>query len=334
MRKISATPHVSFPADLDAETRGLLEQAAATAGDVPPAEDIVGQRAASRDVFLSMEGDNRAAASIKRFDVPGRSGAVPVRLYGPQQRGGRALPLVVFLHGGGWSIGDLDCYDGLCADVCAQAGVNILSVGYRLAPETPFPGALEDCLDAIRWAYTSTRALNADPDRFAVMGDSAGGNLAAVAASELGRDNRPPLVAQFLIYPMLDIRPPHAAYASRRDFGNGEFLLSRQNIDDAINWYVAPEHDLADPRLSPTNMPDLSRLPKTYLVSARYDPLFDECQSYARKLEAEGKLASHRVYPSIHAFVSFGVWAIAQTARRDLAGDIRAAFGMSSRPTA
>jgi len=317
-----------MPADLDAETRGLLEQAAATAGDVQPVHDIAVQRVTSRDVFLSMEGDDKTAASIRQFDIPARGGPVPVRLYAPTQGTGNSLPLVVFLHGGGWSVGDLDCYDGLCADLSAQAGVNMLSVGYRLSPETRFPGALEDCLDAMRWACAATRALNADPDRIALMGDSAGGNLAAVAAAELARDERPPLVAQFLIYPMLDIGSPHTAYASRNDFGNGEFLLSRQNIDDAINWYVTPGCDLSDPLLSPTNMSDLSRLPTTYLLSARYDPLFDESRSYARKLEAKGKLASHRVYPSIHAFVSFGAWAIAQKARRDLACDIRAAFGM------
>lgn len=334
MPKVSTTTDYTFPADLDAETRALLEQAAATAGSVPPSKEVVAKRVASRQVFLSMEGEAKVGALIKCFDIAGRGGAIPVRLYIPEVSSQSPSPLVIFFHGGGWSLGDLDCYDGLCADVCAQASVKILSVEYRLSPETPFPGGLEDCMDAINWAFESASQLNIDSEQIALMGDSAGGNLAAVAAEKLAEDNKPALVAQFLIYPMLDIGSPHDTYPSRTSLGNGEFLLDRQGIDDAINWYVPDGKDLSNPSLSPTNTQNAKLLPPTYLMSAKYDPLFDECRQYAEKLKVCDKLVSHRIYPSIHAFLSFGVFAIAHVARKDLARDVRAAFGLHVEPIA
>ena len=227
------------------------------------------------------------------------AGGVPARLYRPNDR--TDLGLLVFFHGGGWVLCDLDTHDGLCRALAHHSGHAVLSVDYRLAPEHPFPAPLEDCVNATRWAHEHAASLGCRPDRIAVGGDSAGGNLAAVVA-QLGVV---PLVFQLLIYPVTDLTRGHASYEEN---ATGYFLTK-----NAMGWFI--DHYLSgggsptDPRVSPIFAADhvIAATPPALVITAEFDPLRDEGDAYALKLAEAGVATSHVKYQGmIHAFVSLG----------------------------
>jgi acetyl esterase len=215
---------------------------------------------------------------------------VPVRVYRPEAEG--ALPAIVHLHGGGWVLGDLDTHDAVCRDLAAGSGCAVVAVDYRLAPEHPFPAALEDSLAVVR----AVDELGLDPERVGVFGDSAGGGLAAVIAREL----RGAVRHQALVYPVCDARV--GATDSYARYAEGYFLTARD-----MRWYLdhyATGVDPADPRLSPLAADDLTGAAPATIVLAQYDPLRDEGVAYARKLEEAGVEVELREYPGqIHPFV-------------------------------
>jgi acetyl esterase len=228
---------------------------------------------------------------------------------------------MVFFHGGGWVIGDLDTHDDLCRFLAARAGVRVLSVEYRLAPEHPFPAPVEDAHAAFAWAAANATGLGADPERVAVGGDSAGGNLAAVV-SMLARDaGGPSPVLQLLIYPVTDA---HARTRSRQLFSEG-YLLTRSDMDFFERHYLPRESDRDDPRASVLRAPDLSGLPPAYVVTAGFDPLRDEGEEYALRMRAAGVPVALRRHPGlVHSFAN--QTAISRTARAatlELAGALR-----------
>lgn len=327
-----AIPTKDVTAGLDAQTADLLARLAAMAGEDPPPMEktrIDAARAATRAIFLSFAGEEPCGVTVEALLVPGGAGAIPARLYRPTTgTSDTARPLIVFLHGGGWAMGDLDSYDGLMRSLSQRSGAAILGLEYRLAPEYPFPAGLEDGLAAVQWASRRARALGGDPSRLAVMGDSAGGNLAAAIAQTLSRDRNGPLAAQFLIYPVLDVSRPHAAYPSRMRFGDGDLLLTRESIDATTRWYLQ-ENGAADaPQVSPLRGDRLEGLPPTVIVTAGFDPLRDEATAYADTLRRAGVHVEHRCFEStIHAFVSFGVLDVAQHARQYLAEKIKNLLG-------
>ena len=244
-----------------------------------------------------------AAAIGKTEDIaaPGPAGPIPLRVYTPVAAGGAALPAIIFFHGGGFVIGDLDCYDGLCRSLANESGCRVVSVDYRLAPEAPFPAAVEDCFAAAKWVEANAPEIGVDPNRLAVAGDSAGGNLAAVV-SLLAKENKdvPHIAFQLLIYPVTGFLPGHA----ERPFGTGYFLENR-TIEWFRDHYLRDDADLTDPRLSPLAAADLSGLPPAYIVTAGFDPLRDGAQAYAEKLKQAGVAVSHVDYPTmIHGFFS------------------------------
>jgi acetyl esterase len=235
-------------------------------------------------------------ADVTDRTVPGPHGDIPVRIYTPQGSG--AFPVLVYFHGGGWVIGDLDVVDGPCRLIANRAHAVVVSVDYRLAPEHKFPAAVDDAVAATRWVADNAALLNIDPERIAVGGDSAGANLAAVVALDARDNDGPALVGQVLLYPATDFQ---RATASFRDNGEGYFLTAA-----LVDWFG--DHYTADPtdwRASPLRAANFSGLPATYLVTAEFDPLRDEGEAYAARLQEAGVPVEVRQYAGhIHAFAA------------------------------
>ncbi|AXB45735.1 alpha/beta hydrolase [Amycolatopsis albispora] len=258
--------------------------------------------------------------------IPAEAGEVPATLYTPE-----GLPepsgLLVFFHGGGWVVGTRNSHDNTARFLAKHAGVRVLSVEYRLAPENPFPAAVDDALTAFDYAYAKAGELGADPARIAVGGDSAGGNLAAVTALVTTRRGGPAPAFQLLFYPGVDASTRRR---SREIFGDGFFLTDAQ-----MTWFIdhyAPEGvDRTDVRLSPLLADDLSGLPPAYLATAGFDPLRDEGEEYAKKLEAAGvPVALSRQEDLIHGYVNFlGVGRRFREATAEAAGALR--LGLSKK---
>lgn len=265
---------------------------------------------------LVFAGPAEPVAAVTDLTVDGGEQPLPARHYRPADSGG-PHPLLVFYHGGGWVIGNIETHDRACRVICRHAGVHVLSIDYRLAPEHPFPAAVEDARAAFEWAREHAAELGADPARVGVGGDSAGGNLAAVV-SQLVRD-RPPAF-QLLIYPGTDAT---VIRRSRELFGERLFLTSAQ-----MDWFAGHyfgEADRSDPRASPLLADDLSELPPALVVTAAFDPLRDEGEAYADALRAAGNEVLLRRFPGlVHGFISqTGVSRVSRDALIEIAGATR-----------
>lgn len=239
-----------------------------------------------------------AVGAVTDRNIVGADGDIAIRIYTPAGAG--PWPLLMYFHGGGWVIGDLNSHDETCRQFCAAVEAVVVSVDYRLAPETKFPGPLEDCYSATHWATEHAAELNADAARLCVAGDSAGGNLAA-AVCLLARERQAPAIRhQLLIYPVTD----HACSTpSYRDNGEGYFLTAAM-----MRWfwghYLADSGQARDPLASPL-LADLTALPSATVITAEYDPLRDEGIAYAEALAAGGVPVAQRTYQGmIHGFVS------------------------------
>ncbi|MCW5729173.1 MAG: alpha/beta hydrolase [Alphaproteobacteria bacterium] len=266
-----------------------------------------------------------AMGAIEDRVIPGPAGAIGMRIYTPPGQGrGAVLPGLIFYHGGGWVIGSLESYDRVCRQLAARAGCRVLSIDYRLAPEHRFPAAAEDAIAAMDWIAENAVALALDPARLAVGGDSAGGNLAAVAAQAARRRGAPALVFQLLVYPATDMR---RASASHRELAEG-YLLTGQLIDWFFGHYLGQDADLTDWRASPGLAPDLSGLPPALVITAGYDPLKDEGRAYAERLSAAGVPCRLSHYEGmIHGFFSMsGALDSAKRAVEESAAALAAAF--------
>jgi acetyl esterase len=210
------------------------------------------------------------------------------------------LPAIVFFHGGGWTIGDLDTHDVVCRQLAIGARCAVFSVDYRLAPESPFPAAVEDCISATNYVFKESRSLKIDPSRIAVSGDSAGGNLAAVVALALRGSG---IAFQLLIYPATDQR---CQFPSHEKNGKG-YLLTSEAIEYFRGCYLPNRKDWADWRASPLLAENHASLPPTFVLTAGYDPLLDEGRAYAEALAKAGVEVAYREYADmVHGFVLFG----------------------------
>ncbi len=236
-------------------------------------------------------------ASVESRTVPGPDGEIPVRVYRPSNDPG--LPIVVYFHGGGWVIGSLETHDNSCRALANAVEAVVVSVDYRLAPEHKFPAAIDDAFAATQWVADHAAELGGDAARIAVAGDSAGGNLAAVV-SIMARDARgPALVHQLLVYPATD---GERDCASMRANATGYFLER-----DSMRWfdglYLRDERDRADWRFSPLRADSLAGLPPAFVLTAEFDPLCDQGEAYARRLEQEGVPVELRRYDGVfHGF--------------------------------
>jgi acetyl esterase len=259
-----------------------------------------------RALVVGRRGPEVARVEVRR--IPGPAGEIPVRLYHPRPSG--SLPLLVFLHGGGFVVCDLDTHDPLCRLLANAVDCAVLSVDYRLAPEAKFPAAPEDCYAATRWAAENARALGADPSRIAVAGDSAGGNLAAVVA-QLARDRSGPRLAhQLLIYPVTNHAFDTPSY---RENAEGYFL-TRAMMQWFWNHYLERPEQGRDPRASPLLAKELSGVAPATVITAEFDPLRDEGEAYAERLRVAGVPVELQRYDGMfHGF--FAMTEMLDTAR-------------------
>lgn len=267
-------------------------------------------------------GPATAVGEVREVTVPGAGGPLRARHYVPPGAGAGAAPLVVYLHGGGYVIGDLDTHDEPCRLLCRGAATHVLSVDYRLAPEHPFPAGLEDARAALRWARANAAALGADPARVSIGGDSAGANLATVVARLEARAGTPP-AAQLLIYPPTDEATPRPSWSL---FGDDYFLDLRDRHACGRFYLEGTGVPGADPRVSPLRAPDLAALPPALVVTAGFDILRDEGEAYAAALHAAGSAATLLRFDSlVHGFIHMtGVVPAARRAMRQVASVWRA----------
>jgi acetyl esterase len=244
-------------------------------------------------------------AAVRDMQARGPAGDIPLRLYRPAgSRATDALPVLVYYHGGGWVIGDLETHDTLCRELANGAGCAVVAVDYRMGPEHRFPAAVDDALAATRWVQANAASLGLDGSRLAVGGDSAGGNLAAVVALSARDQGGPAIALQLLIYPATDQR--HDVYPARAANGRG-YLLEKATMDWFHDHYIPdPKQDL-DWRASPILHADHRNLPPAFVLTAGYDPLRDEGVAYAQKLSESGNRATLVSFErQIHGFITMG----------------------------
>jgi acetyl esterase len=298
---------------LDPEIRPIVDRMEAAPG--PPAHlvPVAQARAAHDRETLELSGPGEEVAEVRDLEAPGPGGPIPVRLFRPLADDTGPLPLVAYLHGGGWVVGTIDAFDPLCRALANASGALIASIGYRLAPEHPFPAGPEDARAAVRWLAAGAAELGADPGRMGIAGDSAGGNLAAVTARRLRDEGDSPLRFQALVYPACDSALDTPSY---RGGGTG-FGLSAESMKRYWELYL----DGADgrhPDASPLQAPDLAGLPPAFVLTARHDVLRDEGEAYARALEAAGvPVTLSRYDGAVHGF--FRWLAKSRLARRAVA---------------
>lgn len=279
---------------LDALIATKLAHAAAPPWELPIAE----VRAGFAKLWdARMTGGPVAVAAVEDRAAPTRAGAVPVRLYRPEAG---VRPVLVHCHGGGWVKGGIAETDAFCRRLARATGRLVVSVGYRLAPEHPFPAPLEDAWDAARWAFAQAEALGGTRQGFAMAGESAGGNMAA-GVCLMARDRGDPrIAAQVLLQPWLDLTLGFPSVAMPET----ECLVPRADLAWYRRTYAGPDADFRDPRLSPLWAPDLSGLPPALIVAAGQDTLRDEAEAFAGKLAEAGTPATYACYPGmVHGFL-------------------------------
>ncbi len=307
---------------LDPQADALIKQMAAAPG--PKLEDLSPQdaRKLASMTFKMLEGAPQEVGKIENRSIPGPAGDIPVRIYTPSGNG--PFPLLVFYHGGGWVIGDLDTHDNACRALTNGARCVTVAVDYRLAPEHKFPAAVDDCYAATAWAVEHASELGADPSKVAVGGDSAGGNLAAVVALAARDRGKPKLAFQLLIYPATDGALDTYSHKTFKDY----FLT-----DGAVRYfwghYVRGEADKRDPLASPALAKSLRGLPPALIITAEFDPLRDEGEAYGEKLRAAGvPVTTTRYNGMIHGFFTMtGVLDQGKKAIEEASSALRKAFG-------
>jgi acetyl esterase len=272
----------------------------------PPYETL--SPAEAREAFIAsrraLQPDPDPVAEVKDLEAQGPAGTIPLRLYrGVGADAGLPQPVLVYFHGGGWVIGDLDSHDQACRALANAARCTVVSVHYRLAPEHKFPAAAEDAIAATRWIADNAQSLGIDARRLAVAGDSAGGNLAAVVALDARNRGGPRIVFQLLVYPGTDMRtdrPSHLRHAQ-------QLPLRLSTMQWFIGHYLRDVSDAADWRASPLRAGNFSGLPPALVVTAGFDPLGDEGEAYARALSDAGVPVVHQRFAGqIHGFLTMG----------------------------
>jgi acetyl esterase len=283
---------------LDLNVRALLEQMKQLA--LPKIWELAPQAARAAMKARLFPGKETPIGRSEDRTIPGPAGDIRVRIYTPLDSKGALLPGLVFFHGGGFVIGDLETHDDLCRCLANGSFCRVVSVDYRLAPEHPFPAAVEDAYAATRWVAEHADDFGiAGP--IAIGGDSAGGNLAAVVC-QLAKADGPAIAFQLLVYPVTQLGRPDMPSMEENAKG---YFLERESMQWFTRMYCADAAHKSDARLSPLIATDLSGLPPAYVITAGFDPLRDEGIAYAEKLDAAGVSVTHVHYPGmIHGFFS------------------------------
>jgi acetyl esterase len=273
-------------------------------------------------------GPAQPMARVEEMTIPGPAGVMRARLYVALGAPRPPQPLIVYYHGGGWVIGDLETHDGLCRFLAEHSGCRVLSIDYRLAPEHPFPAPVEDAAAAFTWATEHAEELGVDPARIAVAGDSAGGNLATGVCLGARDGGGPQPAMQLLLYPATDVV---GEQVSRETFAEG-FLLTRNDMKWFEDHYLPDGCEADDPRASMMRARDVSNLPPAYVATAGFDPLRDEGEIYAARMREAGvPVVLQRHSGLIHGFANLtAICPSARTAMLEVAGALRMGLGMAS----
>ena len=300
---------------IDRQCANLLDSAQGILAEILVSESdpvAIGRRY-TVELMETFLGDRANSVETRDFWIPTDSTEILARFYrGSHAAADPQARLVLFFHGGGWSVGDIDTYDGFVRRLCVETGAHYLSVDFRRAPENRFPAAHEDCYEAALWAFENCEALEIDPARIGAMGDSAGGALATAVSWQIARQTNYRVNALYLLYPFLDLRDDHEAYASRISFGDGNYLVGREGLSAAKQWYLGEDTSTVDPLVSPMFIPDLDSLPPTAIITAGHDPNLDEGKLFAEKLRQSGVRVSTMHFASaFHGFMPFGVLDVA-----------------------
>jgi acetyl esterase len=303
---------------LDPQARALLDQLAAL-GAPPVSQQTPEQARIGFAALAAVGGAPEAPVPTEDHRIPGPAGEIPVRIYRPESAG--PLPVVMYFHGGGWVIGDIASHDTICHRLAGGVPAVVVSVEYRLAPEHRFPAAVEDSDAAVRWVGEHAPAFGGDPTRLVVAGDSAGGTLATVAARHARDAGGPPIAFQLLLYPATDMT---CSLPSHIENGSG-YLLDTDTMSWFIDHYLG-DADRRDPDASPLFAPDLAGLPPALVVTAGFDPLRDEGEAYAERLEHAGVPVTISRYEGMfHGF--YGLDPVLDAATRATAETITALQG-------
>ena len=266
---------------------------------LPPVE----ARAAEARGRPIVQPEPRAMKRIENLSAHPPGGAIPLRAYTPNSAPASGAGGLVFYHGGGWTIGDLDGYDVLCRQIADESGLVVVSVDYRLAPEHKFPAAVIDAIAAADWISANAAKLGFDPAKMFVGGDSAGGNLSAVVSINARDRGGPKIAGQVLIYPGIEGRRSHA---SHRD-PETSVLLTHALTTYFYDHYLNDPNEVEDWRVSPGRVKDLSRLPEAFVITAGADPLYDEGEEYSQRLRDAGVKVTHTSYRGqFHGFITMG----------------------------
>ncbi len=276
------------------------------AADRPPYETVGHMEA--RRLYLEarrvLQPDPAPIGEMRDLTAPGPAGPIAIRLYRARAaKAGEAQPALIYFHGGGWVIGNLDSHDGVCRGLANGADCTVLSVDYRLAPEDKFPAAIDDAVAATEWIAENAASLGIDREKLAVGGDSAGGNLSAVVALNARDKGAPKLRFQLLIYPACDMAMTHPSIAERAE----QLPLTRATLKWFIDLYLRSAADADDWRASPLKANSLANLPPAYVLTAGCDPLCDEGEAYAAALKVAGvPVQVKRFDGQIHGFMTMG----------------------------
>jgi acetyl esterase len=273
--------------------------------------------------IMKLSGPQLAIGKVEDRVIPSPGGGLRLRLYAPLEATD-AMPALIYFHGGGLVAGSLDTHDSIARALSHSGLIRVISVDYRLAPEHPFPAALEDAMTALRYVSANSADFGIDPERLGICGDSAGATLATATCQAAAHAGGLKLALQLLICPILDYT---AVTASRRELANG-YLIDEATLNHDLRYYLPAGSDAADPRISPLRAPDLARLPRTSIHTAEYDPLRDEGQIYFERLCRARIEVSYTCHPGmIHLFYGLGaVIPYARTAFEKIGGEIRAAL--------
>jgi len=306
---------------LDARVRRFLDTLAAS-GAASTLALSVDERRRSLVQLLGFTGSAKAIGAIENRAIPGPASGLRLRSYAPAGVGAREeLPGLVYFHGGGLVAGSLGTHDGICRALTAATRCRVFSIDYRLAPEHPFPAAIEDGLTATAWVASHAAELGLDPERLGISGDSAGATHAAVVCQSVAAAGQVRLACQLLLCPIMDYA---AESESRRSLAAG-FLVDRDTLEHDLRHYLPAGTDRADPRVSPLRARDLRGLPPASVHTAEFDPLRDEGAAYAERLRAAGVPTTYRCHPGmIHLFYGLGALIpYADTAFELIGADLR-----------